>query len=75
MGDRQWVMFAAGFVERTEEHLTFILPEESGLILGLTDIYVVDGAGRESNRVRIEPPGGLGFMAAEDELFGLRRRI
>ena len=44
---------------QTDTSATAALPD--GMILGLTDVYVVHAEGGESNPMRIIPPGGLGF--------------
>ena len=66
MGDRIWAMFPNGFVGHASDFVTLVLPEDSGLILGLTRITAIAGRNRKSNSVWIESPGGLGFMAAQD---------
>ncbi|MHB8956711.1 MAG: putative Ig domain-containing protein [Pirellulaceae bacterium] len=67
LADRNRYWYDSAFEDVTATSVTVPWPEDAGLIMGVTDIYMVAPGGVTSNRVQIRPPGGLGFMSALDE--------
>ncbi len=67
LADRNQYWFDSAFEDATATSVTVPWPEDVGLIMGVTDIYMVGPGGVTSNSVRLRPPGGLGFMSAYDE--------
>ncbi len=68
LADRNHTWFGSAFEDASATSLTVPWPEDAGLILGLTDIYVVAPGGVNSNHVQLGPTGGLGFMSAYDDV-------